>query len=155
MYAAAALNVMGPYTFGSELYRSAQFDAGEHTLAVEADGEVAVRIYMQNAVQMMPGSSTELYNEMADGPVSFTVTDKDAKTFFVFSAETGVTVSRAVIDDADDLPLRYRLLPGFAAYRVQSFGTNSSTMLRKMFGGYAVKKALEAQPYRRQRCGCV
>lgn len=139
VYAVAAMNVTGPYTFGSELYRSAQLDAGEHTIQVEADGAVTVRIYTQNAVQMMSSGSTELYNEMADGPVSFTVTDKDAKTFFVFSAEPGVTVSRAVIDDADDLPLRYRLLPGFAAYRVQSFGMNNSTMLREMFWGDAVK----------------
>lgn len=139
VYAVAAMNVTGPYTFGSELYRSAQLDAGEHTIQVEADGAVTVRIYTQNAVQMMSSGSTELYNEMADGPVPFTVTDKDAKTFFVFSAEPGVTVSRAVIDDADDLPLRYRLLPGFAAYRVQSFGMNNSTMLREMFWGDAVK----------------
>ena len=139
VYAVAAMNVTGPYTFGPELYRSAQLDAGEHTIQVEADGAVTVRIYTQNAVQMMSSGSTELYNEMADGPVSFTVTDKDAKTFFVFSAEPGVTVSRAVIDDADDLPLRYKLLPGFAAYRVQSFGMNNSTMLREMFGGDAVK----------------
>lgn len=139
VYAVAALNVTGPYTFGSELYRSAQLDAGEHTIQVEADGVVSLNIYTQNAVQMMSSSSTDIYNATVEGEVSFTVTDKDAKTFFVFSAEPGVTVSRAVIDGTEELPLRYKLLPGFAAYRVQNFGMNNSTMLREMFWGDAVK----------------
>ena len=139
VYAVAAMNVTGPYTFGSELYRSAQLDAGEHTIQVEADGVVSLNIYTQNAVQMMSSSSTDIYNATVEGEVSFTVTDKDAKTFFVFSAEPGVTVSRAVIDGTEELPLRYKLLPGFAAYRVQSFGMNISTMLREMFWGDAVK----------------
>lgn len=139
VYLAAALRVTGAYTFGPSLYRSAQLDAGEHTVQVEADGEVKVRLYTQNAVQMMANSGTVLYNDAAEGTISFTVSDEDAKTFFVFSAEPGVTVSRAVIDGTEELPLRYKLLPGFAAYRVQSFGMNSSTLLREMFWGDAVK----------------
>lgn len=115
MYAVAALNVTGPYTFGSELYRSAQLDAGEHTIQVEADGAVTVRIYTQNAVQMMANGDTNIYNARAEGAVSFTVTDKDAKTFFVFSAEPGVTVSRAVIDDADDLPAPLQAAAGLCS----------------------------------------
>ena len=44
-----------------------------------------------------------------------------------------------LIDGSAELPLRYKLLPGFAAARVQSFGMNNSTMLREMFWGDAVK----------------
>lgn len=139
VYAVAAMNVTGPYTFGPELYRSEQLSAGEHTIQVEADGVVSLNIYTQNAVQMMSSGGTDIYNAAVEGEASFTVMDKDAKTFFVFSAEPGVTVSRAVIDGTEELPLRYRLLPGFAAVRVQSFGMNNSTMLREMFWGDAVK----------------
>ena len=46
---------------------------------------------------------------------------------------------RVLIDGSAELPLRYKLLPGFAAVRVQSFGMNNSTILREMFWGDAVK----------------
>ena len=139
VYAVAAMNVTGPYTFGPELYRSEQLSAGEHTIQVEADGAVTVRIYTQNAVQMMSGSSTELYNDVAEGTITITVPEEDVKTFFRLLAEPQVTVRRVLIDGSMELPLRYKLLPGFAAYRVQSFGMNNSTMLREMFWGDAVK----------------
>ena len=137
VYAVAAMNVTGPYTFGPELYRSAQLDAGEHTVQLEADGEVKVRLYTQNAVQMMGNSGTELHNGAVEGMISFAVSDEDAKTFFELSAEPGVTVRRVLIDGS--MELRYKLLPGFAAVRVQSFGMNNSTILREMFWGDAVK----------------
>lgn len=139
VYAVAAMNVTGPYTFGPELYRSEQLSAGEHTIQVEADGVVSLNIYTQNAVQMMGNSGTELHNGAVEGMISFAVSDEDAKTFFVLSAEPGVTVRRVLIDGSAELPLRYKLLPGFAAARVQSFGMNNSTMLREMFWGDAVK----------------
>ena len=139
VYAVAAMNVTGPYTFGPELYRSEQLSAGEHTIQVEADGAVTVRIYTQNAVQMMSSSSTELYNDVAEGTITITVPEEDVKTFFRLLAEPQVTVRRVLIDGSMELPLRYKLLPGFAAYRVQSFGMNNSTMLREMFWGDAVK----------------
>ena len=138
VYAVAAMNVTGPYTFGPELYRSEQLSAGEHTIQVEADGAVTVRIYTQNAVQMMSSSSTELYNDVAEGTITITVPE-GVKTFFRLLAEPQVTVRRVLIDGSMELPLRYKLLPGFAAYRVQSFGMNNSTMLREMFWGDAVK----------------
>lgn len=133
VYLAAALRVTGAYTFGPSLYRSAQLDAGEHTVQVEADGEINVRIYTQNAVQMMGNSSTELYNDAAEGTISFTVLEEDAKTFFMLSSEPGVTVRRVLIDGSTELPLRYKLLPGFAAARVQSFGMNYSEIGRAQF----------------------
>lgn len=133
VYLAAALRVTGAYTFGPSLYRSAQLDAGEHTVQVEADGELHVRIYTQNAVQMMGSSGTELYNDAAEGTISFTVSEEDAKTFFMLSAEPGVTVRRVLIDGSIELPLRYKLLPAFAAVRVQSFGMNYSELGRALF----------------------
>ena len=133
VYLAAALRVTGAYTFGPSLYRSAQLDAGEHTVQVEADGELHVRIYTQNAVQMMGSSGTELYNDAAEGTISFTVSEEDAKTFFMLSAEPGVTVRRVLIDGSIELPLRYKLLPAFVAVRVQSFGMNYSELGRALF----------------------
>ena len=108
------MNVTGPYTFGPELYRSEQLSAGEHTIQVEADGAVTVRIYTQNAVQMMSSSSTELYNDVAEGTITITVPEEDVKTFFRILAEPQVTVRRVLIDGSMELPLRYKLLPGFA-----------------------------------------
>lgn len=133
VYAVAAMNVTGPYTFGPELYRSEQLSAGEHTIQVEADGAVTVRIYTQNAVQMMSSSSTELYNDVAEGTITITVPEEDVKTFFRLLAEPQVTVRRVLIDGSAELPLRYKLLPGFAAVRVQSFGMNYSEIGRALF----------------------
>ena len=45
VYAVAALNVTGPYTFGAFIDRSAKLGVGEHTVTVEADGEVTGWIY--------------------------------------------------------------------------------------------------------------
>lgn len=139
VYLAAALRVTGPYTFGPELYRSAQLDAGEHTVQLEADGEVKVRLYTQNAVQMMGNSGTELHNGAVEGTISFTVSDEDTKTFFELSAEPGVTVRRVLIDGSDELPLRYKLLPAFAAHRVQGLGMNRSSLLRALFRHDAIR----------------
>lgn len=139
VYAVAALSVTGAYTFGASLYRSEQLNMGEHTVQIEADGAVSVQIYTQNAVQMMSSGGTTLYNAPVEGTVTFTVSEEDAKTFFLLSAESGVTVSRVLIDGEIELPLRYKLLPDFAAYRVQSFGMNNSALSRALFREDALK----------------
>ena len=139
VYLVAALRVTGPYTFGPELFRSVQLNAGEHTVQVEADGEVKLVIYTQNAVQMMTNSSTSLYCAAAEETVSITVPREEVMTFFQLSAEPGVTVRRVLIDGSDELPLRYKLLPAFAAHRVQELGMNSSSLQRATFREDALK----------------
>ena len=139
VYLVAALRVTGPYTFGPELFRSVQLNAGEHTVQIEADGEVKVGIYTQSAVQMMANSSTTLYDDMAKETLAISVPEEDAKTFFRLSAEPGVTVRRVLIDGSDELPLRYKLLPAFAAYRVQGLGMNNSSLLRALFRHDAIR----------------
>ena len=139
VYLVAALRVTGPYTFGPELFRSVQLNAGEHTVQIEADGEVKVGIYTQSAVQMMANSSTSLYDDMAKETLAISVPEEDAKTFFRLSAEPGVTVRRVLIDGSDELPLRYKLLPAFAAYRVQGLGMNNSSLLRALFRHDAIR----------------
>lgn len=139
VYAAAALHVTGAYTFGPEIYRSERLGAGEHTVRVEADGTVSLRVYTQSIIEMMGNSATILYEAPAEGEIAFTVPEGDVMTFFVLSADSGVTVQSVRVDGTIELPLHYVLLPGFAANRVQSLGMSSSVTLRRLYRQDAVR----------------
>lgn len=133
VYAAAALNVTGPYTFGSFIDRSARLSAGEHTVTVEADGEVTLNIFSRDRLELLNVTQTGIYDGPAEGAVRFTVPEGSEITFVRMSAAEGVTVRSAVIDGTQALPLRYKLLPGFAAERIQYVGASTSEAQRETF----------------------
>ena len=133
VYAAAALNVTGPYTFGSFIDRSARLSAGEHTIQIEADGEVTLDIFTRNRLELLNVTQTGIYDGSAEGTVYFTVPEGSEITFVRMDAAEGVTVRSALIDETRALPLRYKLLPGFAADRIQFIGASTSEAQRETF----------------------
>ena len=132
IYVVAALNVSAPYTFGSRLTRSATLTPGEHVLQIEADGEVGITIYSTSVEQVLRSASERIYNGSADG-AEFTVPEESESCTLYFSAEEGVTLSSATVDKTQKIVLTYRLLPTFAANRLQSsFLTGTSSVSRRV-----------------------
>ena len=133
VYAVAALNVTGPYTFGAFIDRSAKLGVGEHTVTVEADGEVTGWIYSWDTLGMLTGERTSLHYGKVEQEVTIHVPEGSEICGFNFSAEPGVTIYRAVIDGVQEIPLNFRLLPGFAANRLQTISASSSPIIRAMY----------------------
>lgn len=133
VYIAAALKVTGPYTFGSFIDRSVRLSAGEHTIQIEADGEVTLDIFTRNRLELLNVTQTGIYDGSAEGTVYFTVPEGSEITFVRMDAAGGVTVRSALIDETRALPLRYKLLPGFAADRIQFIGASTSEAQRETF----------------------
>ena len=133
VYIVAALNATGPYTFGVFIDRSARLSAGEHTVTVEADGEVTGWIYSWDTLGMLTGERTSLHYGKGEQEVTIHVPEGSEICGFNFSAEPGVTIYRAVIDGVQEIPLNFRLLPGFAANRLQTISASSSPIIRAMY----------------------
>ena len=133
VYIAAALKVTGPYTFGAFIDRSVRLSAGEHTVTVEADGEVTGWIYSWDTLGMLTGERTSLHYGKVEQEVTIHVPEGSEICGFNFSAEPGVTIYRAVIDGVQEIPLNFRLLPGFAANRLQTISASSSPIIRAMY----------------------
>lgn len=139
VYIVAALNVTGPYTFGAFIDRSARLSAGEHTIQIEADGEVTLDIFTRNRLELLNVTQTGIYDGSAEGTVYFTVPEGSEITLVRMDAAEGVTVRSALIDETRALPLRYKLLPGFAADRIQFIGASTSEEQRATFREDALK----------------
>lgn len=139
VYAVAALYVTGPYTFGMAIYRSARLNAGEHTITIEADGEVSLSIFSRDRLELLNMTQTGLYDGPAEGAVAFEVPESSKITVVRMSAAEGVTVRGAVIDGEQALPLRHKLLPGFASERIQYIGASTSEEQRATFREDALK----------------
>jgi len=133
VYIAAALNVTGAYTFGTQLTRNVSLSPGEHTMQIEADEGISVQISSQDTMEIIAGGSTPLYHDAASGTVRFTVPEESETVRITFWGQPGLTVYRAVLDGGTELPLGYKLLPGFAATRLQTMGASSSPIIRAMY----------------------
>lgn len=139
VYVGAALRVTGPYTFGPSITRLERLGVGEHTVEIDADGTVSLYAYTQNRVQILSDTGTVIYNGPVEGTATLAVEEEDAVTMFRLSAAPGVTVRSVRIDGTAELPLRYKLLPGFAAERIESIGASTSAAQRETFRADAVK----------------
>ena len=139
VYAVAALYVTGSYTFGMAIYRSARLNAGEHTITVEADGEVWLTIFSRDRLELLNMTQTGLYDGPAEGAVAFEVPEGSKITVVRMSAAEGVTVRGAVIDGEQALPLGPKLLAGFASERIQYVGASTSEEQRATFREDALK----------------
>lgn len=120
---------------GESLRRSAYPAPGEYTLNVQTDGEPAVVIQSQNRGNTMMHTYLELYRGPASG-AAFTVPEDSAVVWFTFSAEAGSrleSVEYVGENGAGRIPLRYRLLPGFIANRLQGLRTNQNAVQRFVF----------------------
>jgi len=133
-YVVVGYNMSGPYTFeNSSLRRSAYPEAGAHVLNIEADGDVDVTIISQTMAEVMMHKNTEVYSGPAHN-AKFTVPEGSEVCYFYFSAEAGTTISEAGLDGgAETIKLKYTLLPGFAANRLQGLWANQNAIQRTVF----------------------
>jgi len=130
IYAVLAMKVTGPIQLPEgTLSRAVALEAGDYTVTVKgADPQVTV--YSQNDGQLMMHTRTPLYQ----GPLSeaaFSVSG-DAKVVW-FAMEGEGTLEQVTLSDGTQVPLGYRLLPGFAANRLQALWANQNFIQRLVF----------------------
>ena len=121
---------------GQALRRAAYPEPGNWTITAEADGPLTVKVESQNRADTMMHTSTVLY----DGPLSeaaFTVPEDSLVVYFNFTAgEQEVRLERADCSGergSVGIPLRYKLLPGFIANRLQGLFANENAIQRLVF----------------------
>lgn len=132
-YAVLGVSLTGAYTFSGEaLERGAYPSAGEHTLSVRSDGDVELTVISQNMSQVMMHTNTVLYQGGADG-AAFTVPGDSEVCYFIFRAGNGTVLEEARLDTGEALKLKYTLLPGFIANRLQGLRANQNAIQRTVF----------------------
>jgi len=132
-----AFNWTGPETLsaGGALRRAAYPEPGTYSLEVQGDGAVFVNIESQNQQQTMMHTSTVLYDGPAEG-AAFTVPDGSLVVYFNFSAPDGAHLETAAYSGqagSGEVPLGYKLLPGFMANRLQGLFANENAIQRTVF----------------------
>ena len=132
-----AFNWTGPETLsaGGALRRAAYPEPGTYSLEVQGDGAVFVNIESQNQQQTMMHTSTVLYDGPAEG-AAFTVPDGSLVVYFNFSAPDGAHLETAAYSGqagSGEVPLGYKLLPGFMANRLQGLFANENAIQRLVF----------------------
>ena len=137
-YVLIAFHVTGAYTFGGSLHRGAYPAGGEHVLHIEADGDVQVSISSETLAEARMIRGTDVYSGDA-AEAHFTLPEGSVVSYYTFSAEPGVTLYSARIDDDTEIPLDYKLLPGFAANRIQGMRYSMSALQRTVYYEDAIK----------------
>lgn len=131
LYAVLAFTVTGSLTLTADeaVSRAVYPDAGTYTVSVEGT-DPQVQIYAQNEAQLMMHTQTVLY----EGPLSqasFTVEEGTRVVWFQLAGEG--SVESVTLSDGTKLPLGYKLLPGFAANRLQGLQANQNFIQRLVF----------------------
>ncbi len=132
VYLICALTMSGPYTFGDSISRSAYPDPGPNRLVSECEGKVTVTVRSQNASEIMMHTHTVLYTGSAD-EAEFVVPDDSKVVYFDFKGESGSRIISAQLDSGEKLHLKYTLLPGFIANRIQGLFANQNAIQRTVF----------------------
>lgn len=120
---------------GEGLRRAAYPAPGAYTVTAETDGEVTVSITSQNQQETMMHTSTPLYQGPLAG-ASFTVPEDSLVVYFDFTAAGDLTLTSvrcAGTGGTYDVPLGYKLLPGFIANRLQGLWANQNAIQRLVF----------------------
>lgn len=136
-FVALALSLTGAahLAAGEGLSRAAYPAAGSYTLDVDATGALNVTIESQNQQDTMMHTYNTLYTGPAGG-AAFTVPEDSLVVYFRFNAGeelTVNTVSYSGAAGAGELPLKYKLLPGFIANRLQGLKANQNAIQRTVF----------------------
>jgi len=136
-YAAAALTLTGPAALDSQgqLTRAAYPKPGTYTLTVEASAPVEVLVRSQNRENAMMHTYVDLYNGPAQG-AQFAVPEDSLLVYFSFTAPEAATLDAVRYEGGSgggSVPLRYLLLPGFIANRLQGLLANENAIQRVVF----------------------
>ena len=143
MTAACLLTQPAALQNGEVLRRSAYPKPGNYTVtAVTEDADdIALLIESQNPEETMMHTSTVLYQ----GPLSqavFTVPENSSVVYFSFFAGAPARIEKASYageSGSGNIPLDYRLLPAFAANRLQGLFANQNAIQRLVFFGDGIK----------------
>lgn len=122
---------------GERLRRAAYPEPGTYTIEAEADGPVLLTAESQNRAETQMHTGAVIYRGPLDG-ASFTVPEGSEVVYFTFTAdgETPVRLERAEYrgeNGAGRVPLKYKLLPGFIANRLQGLFANENAIQRFAF----------------------
>ena len=120
---------------GETLRRADYPEPGAYQMVAETDGAVHIMIETQNRIDTVMHTSMVLYEGALDG-AAFTVPDDSTIVYFNFTAEEAVRLERVAYGNEQgsaSLPLKYRLLPGFIANRLQGLWANQNAIQRFSF----------------------
>lgn len=134
VYAVLAFNVTGGYalTPGETLRRSVYPAPGDYTLEGDWSGGVQLTVESQNKTETIMHTSTVLYSGPLDG-AAFTVPEDSTVVYLDLSAQDGAALERLSLSGGPSVKLGYRLLPGFAANRLQGLWANQNAIQRTEF----------------------
>lgn len=137
VYAVLAFQLTGPISLepGNYLYRSMYPEPGEYTMDIQADGPVNVWIYCYDKVGIIMNRPTELYIRL-ESEAEFTVPEGSKVVYFWITTEQTINIEELNCLGAGgtvEIPLQYKLLPGFVANRIQGLFANHSVMERLVF----------------------
>lgn len=114
---------------GELLERAVNPAPGTYTVSVDGI-DPQVRIYTQNEADLMMHTQTTLYQGVLS-EASFTVPEDSKVVWFQLSGEG--QLNTITLSDGTSLPLGYKLLPGFAANRLQALWANQNFIQRLVF----------------------
>ena len=131
VYVLLAFNLTGGAVLSPDaaLERAVYPDAGTYTLSWEGTDAQAV-IYSQTEAELMMHTNTVLYQ----GPLSdasFTVPEDSRVVWFQLTGDGALT--SLSLSDGTSVPLGYKLLPAFAANRLQGLWANQNFIQRLVF----------------------
>ena len=134
LYVILAFQITGSYTLspGERLRRSVYPEAGTYTLEGSWTGDVTVIVEAQDTVDTMMHTSTRLYSGALE-EASFTVPEDTRVVYLRFSAKEGATLDAVSLSGGPAVKLRYLLLPGFVANRIQGLWANQNAIQRLVF----------------------
>lgn len=134
VYAVLAFNVTGGYALspGETLRRSVYPAPGDYTLEGDWSGGVQLTVESQNKTETIMHTSTVLYSGPLDG-AAFTVPEDSTVVYLDLSAQDGAALERLSLSGGPSVKLGYRLLPGFAANRLQGLWANQNAIQRTEF----------------------
>ena len=135
--AAAACTLTGPVNLadGETLLRGVYPAAGDYTVSAQASGPITVVIESQNERETMMHTSTVLYQGELSG-AAFTVPEDSKVVYFNFAAGGDARLEQVTYTGnggQEEVPLGYKLLPGFIANRIQGLFANQNAIQRTVF----------------------
>ena len=133
----AAYNLTGGTDLAAweSLRRSVYPEPGDYTVTAETTGPIFVTIESQNKQETMMHTSTVLYQGDLSN-ASFTVPEDSLVVYFNLQSGQDVSlecVSFSGPNGEGEVPLGYKLLPGFIANRVQGLFANQNAIQRTVF----------------------
>ena len=137
VYAVAALNITGPYTFaasGQRLYRTVELPAGAYTLDVECSGQISGEINAVLTRDSVRYSHETLFEGVLEDGITVVVPEGAQLIQLAFYGDTGDAITAMAFSDGTEVELGFPLIPSFLANRLQEgLLTGSSFAMRSQY----------------------